>query len=269
MKKTIQLLIIISLMFIGISIVKATDSDPNYFGKCNVKSKTSNTCVYDCTLRQNLDYYITTEYTVTYEKGDLKHSIKLIDSNDPVTQKKGLSELQSDYVENHPEQSYYIENGNMKCGNVTIDAVSSYSVSSSMIPVTTYYRKYNIYRDENPNESKNNVVNNTTTDNSVCGLLGGESSKTVTFIKKIYGYIKMLIPILIIVLGIVDFIKVVISGKDDDMKKAIDRFAKRIILAVVFILLPILISILIKISGIASQYDALNDGIKAIFCILE
>ena len=67
----------------------------------------------------------------------------------------------------------------------------------------------------------------------------------------------------------IDFIKVVFSGKDDDMKKAINNFAKRIIIAIVFILVPTLVSFIIKFSGVTSQYSGINDGLKTVFCILS
>ena len=84
-----------------------------------------------------------------------------------------------------------------------------------------------------------------------------------------FNYVKVIIPILIILLSIVDFLKVIFSGKDDDMKKAMDKFIKRIIIAVVFILVPLFISIIINISGVTSQYSEVNDGLKAIFCVLK
>ena len=76
------------------------------------------------------------------------------------------------------------------------------------------------------------------------------------------------IPVLIIVFSIFDFIKIACTGNEDDTKKAISKFAKRMIFAIVFVIVPILISFIINISGLASQYPSLNGGLKAIFCIL-
>ena len=99
--------------------------------------------------------------------------------------------------------------------------------------------------------------------------MGSKDSKTVLLIKNLYGYVKVIIPIIVIVYGMIDFIKVVFSGKDDDMKKAINNFAKRIIIAIVFILVPTLVSFIIKFSGVTSQYSGINDGLKTVFCILS
>ena len=105
--------------------------------------------------------------------------------------------------------------------------------------------------------------------NNSCGMLGPKDGELVKILRQIYMYIKIIIPVLIIGLGIADLLKSLGTGKDDDLKKAINKFAKRIILAIVFILVPIIISILINISGVTSQYDKINDGIKSLFCIIE
>lgn len=110
------------------------------------------------------------------------------------------------------------------------------------------------------------------TDNDLgneCGLILEKSSKSMTLLRQIYKYVKIIIPILIIALGIVDLFKSLVSGKEDDLKKAINKFVKRIILTIVFIVVPILISILIDISGVTNEYSKINDGVKALFCIIE
>ena len=65
-----------------------------------------------------------------------------------------------------------------------------------------------------------------------------------------------------------DFIKALGSGEEKEFKKAGRNFAKRIIIGICFFLIPAILSLLINISGITSQYD-INDGVKSIFCILE
>ena len=65
-----------------------------------------------------------------------------------------------------------------------------------------------------------------------------------------------------------DLINVTISGKEDDMNKSLKNFVTRMAIAVVFILAPILIKIIISVSGVSSQYQSINDGVKTIFCIL-
>ena len=90
-----------------------------------------------------------------------------------------------------------------------------------------------------------------------CGIFG---EGTFGFIKSIYTVIKILIPVLIIVLGIIDFLKVVFSGEEKDMKASGTRFLKRIIAGIIFILLPALILFLFNIVGFSE--DCIQQLIK-------
>lgn len=83
-----------------------------------------------------------------------------------------------------------------------------------------------------------------------CGFIG---EKTMGYIKTLYTIIKIIIPALIIVLGMIDFMKVLFSGEEKDMKTAGKRFLKRIIAGVIFILLPILLQFLIELFGFSEN----------------
>lgn len=80
----------------------------------------------------------------------------------------------------------------------------------------------------------------------VCGLFG---EKTFGYIKLVWNIIKYAAPVLVIILGMLDFAKVVLSGEEKDMKVAGQRFIKRIIAAVVIILLPVLLRFIFSIVG--------------------
>lgn len=158
---------------------------------------------------------------------------------------------------------------------IGINGVKSISTTETGITTSNLCANISIQKDSSSttpttedSSSTNPIQDNDKIDTS-CGLLGSETSKTVTFLSKMFNYVKVIIPILIILLSIADFLKVIFSGKDDDMKKAMDKFIKRIIIAVVFILVPLFISIMINISGVTSQYSEVNDGLKAIFCVLK
>ena len=83
-----------------------------------------------------------------------------------------------------------------------------------------------------------------------CGFLG---EKTFGYVKMIYSLIKFLIPAVVILLGMIDFLKVLFSGEDKDMKEAWTRFIKRIIAGIVFILLPVLIEFIFKLVGFSED----------------
>lgn len=72
----------------------------------------------------------------------------------------------------------------------------------------------------------------------VLGALG-------VWLKKIYDIMKYAVPIIIVVLGIKDFISGTISGKDDALKKAGSTFVKRLIWGAVFVALPVLITMIL------------------------
>lgn len=69
-------------------------------------------------------------------------------------------------------------------------------------------------------------------------------------INEILQYPKIIVPILIIVLGMLDFAKAAIASKDDEIKKAQSTFIKRLIAGVVVFLVPIIIDILMGFADI-------------------
>ena len=66
------------------------------------------------------------------------------------------------------------------------------------------------------------------------------------FILPILNWVKILVPILIILLSSMDFFKAVFANEDDAMKKAYGRLIKRLMIAVVIFLIPSLLEWLIK-----------------------
>ncbi len=80
-------------------------------------------------------------------------------------------------------------------------------------------------------------------------------------IRNVISWIKILIPVIIIVLGIMDAISVIISGEDKKMKDVFSRFLKRMITGLLIIFVPAIISLLINMSGILDTY-----GIDDIWC---
>ena len=62
-------------------------------------------------------------------------------------------------------------------------------------------------------------------------------------------WIKYIAPVLVIVLGILDFIKAIGSDKDDEMKKAQGRFMRRLIAAAIIFLVPFIIEFILTKMG--------------------
>lgn len=105
---------------------------------------------------------------------------------------------------------------------------------------------------------KDNLIN---TEDSIFVLAGGGrldcdvliSDDSKAFLNKILGYVKIFAPLLVIVFGMLDFIKATVSQDNDAFKKAGSKFFKRLAAAALLFIFPALIQFLlevIKIPGI-------------------
>lgn len=79
--------------------------------------------------------------------------------------------------------------------------------------------------------------------------------KTFEISGKIINIIKIIVPILIIIFGSIDFAKVVISHDADELNKSISSFVRKLILGVVVFLIPTIINSIISFVGINSDPD--------------
>ena len=64
-------------------------------------------------------------------------------------------------------------------------------------------------------------------------------------------------PIILIVLGSIDFLKAVTAGDEKDMKKAINNFIKRLIICIVILILPILVNMVISFTTFKDLHSCL------------
>ena len=71
------------------------------------------------------------------------------------------------------------------------------------------------------------------------------------FISEIMGYIRILVPALLIIFGAIDFGSVVVSENKDAMSKAGAKFVKRCICGVAIFFVPLIVKVLLDISGIS------------------
>lgn len=82
-----------------------------------------------------------------------------------------------------------------------------------------------------------------------CEQLLGDSDELINMIKTVINVTKILIPVLLIGLGIVDFVQAVFAGNEDKMKKAQSRFIKRLIIGVIIFLIPSVLKALLTIAN--------------------
>ena len=83
--------------------------------------------------------------------------------------------------------------------------------------------------------------------NDIFGKKDDEESLAY-LINKVLGYVRIIVPILIIVLGMIDLAKAVIASKEDEMRKAQKTFVKRLIIGVVVFFIPVLVNLLMSLA---------------------
>ena len=77
----------------------------------------------------------------------------------------------------------------------------------------------------------------------------GFSKRLVDWIMNILRWIKYLVPVLLIVLSILDFVKAMAGEKDDELKKAQKHFTIRLIAAVLIFLMPFILEFIFDKMG--------------------
>ena len=98
------------------------------------------------------------------------------------------------------------------------------------------------------------------------GLIGsgtgkcGFSAKLLVWVNNIMKWIKYILPVLVIVLGIIDFIKAIAADKDDEMKKAQGRFIRRLIAAALAFIIPLIIAFILDKMG----FDVYSCGVDVL-----
>ena len=90
------------------------------------------------------------------------------------------------------------------------------------------------------------------TDVSCDGIFGSKNDPDSLryLFNEILQYPRIIVPILVILFGIMDFAKAVIASKEDEMKKAQSTFVKRVIIGVAFFFIPILMNIIMFLADL-------------------
>lgn len=82
-----------------------------------------------------------------------------------------------------------------------------------------------------------------------CEDIFGEDDVLKDMLKVIISLIKIVVPIILIALGSLDFAQAVFASSEDKMKKAQSKFIKRILIAVVIFLIPSVLKFLLVIAN--------------------
>ena len=74
-----------------------------------------------------------------------------------------------------------------------------------------------------------------------------------TDLQNIFNFAKILVPLLVIGLSTYDFIKAITSKEAKDIKKAFNILLKRLLYAIIFFFLPVLLNFLLELVGTNSS----------------
>ena len=90
--------------------------------------------------------------------------------------------------------------------------------------------------------------------NSTCGM----SDRIIKWLANVVKWVKYIAPVLVIILGILDFIKAFASGNDDEMKKVKARFVKRLISAALLFIVPFIIEFVLDVFNLVTDNPYCN-----------
>lgn len=96
-----------------------------------------------------------------------------------------------------------------------------------------------------------------------CAVFG---PKTQSFIKWGLNLLRIGAPVLVVLLGVTDFLKILMSGEEKTYKEAGMRFVKRLLALVVLEFIPYVLLFLLDISGVLKQYGI---GSGDIYCVID
>lgn len=113
----------------------------------------------------------------------------------------------------------------------------------TFIPITDIY-------DPNAEIQCTQLFGDKTDDGKTNDVNDDGAASLAYMIDSILLYVRIIVPILIIVLGMIDLGKAVIAGKEDEMRKAQSTFIKRVLLGVVVFFIPLLVDIIMQFADI-------------------
>lgn len=77
----------------------------------------------------------------------------------------------------------------------------------------------------------------------------GVSERLIVWISNILRWVKYILPVIVIIFGILDFIKAMGADKEDEMKKAQGKFIKRLIAAALVFIIPLILEFILDKMG--------------------
>lgn len=242
---------------------------PNGEWELNSDIKKEKKCVFDCSDKEScekVNWLARCEYkqmavnnntslgyiNLYFNNSIMKFFINNNLPDDNIKMKIKLKELLKEYEKRKtgetgcPKYIYY--NYSKFSNDFASSSIFEYTLSSDGVDISDtsdndkYQDKiYKLIEEKENGDSDNEVVINNCED-----LIGSEGRKLINTLMK---WMRIAVPILLIVFGIIDFATALFSSKEDDMKKKRETFIKRIIAAVLVFLAPILVNLLLDVAN--------------------
>lgn len=242
---------------------------PNGEWELNSDIKKEKKCVFDCSDKEScekVNWLARCEYkqmavnnntslgyiNLYFNNSIMKFFINNNLPDDNIKMKIKLKELLKEYEKRKtgetgcPKYIYY--NYSKFINDFGSSSIFEYTLSSDGVDISDtsdndkYQDKiYKLIEEKENGDSDNEVVINNCED-----LIGSEGRKLINTLMK---WMRIAVPILLIVFGIIDFETALFSSKEDDMKKKRETFIKRIIAAVLVFLAPILVNLLLDVAN--------------------
>ena len=105
---------------------------------------------------------------------------------------------------------------------------------------------------------KDNNLRSDYDDSTKCGSV----TSIISMVYNVLKWVKYILPALVIILTMLDFIKAIAAQNDDDMKKAQGKFVKRLIVAALLFLLPLIINFVLQTFGFYDSNCDITDLFK-------
>lgn len=196
------------------------------------------------------------DYYLSFDGDNNCFSIKLDDSNstgNKVDSINKICEKYDDYYENLKQLYEKCDNnGNSFCEQYNITKSNLYSYCNSNVQHGDYHDPclLNCLNSAQTIASieKENIVEGS------CNV----SDRIIKWLANIVKWVKYIAPVLVIILGILDFIKAFASGNDDEMKKVKVRFVKRLIAAALLFIVPFIIEFVLDVFNLVTDNPYCN-----------
>lgn len=223
------------------------------FDKSDNLNDTPSIKTYEDTIKERTDYLKNTVYNSLkrdcyYDKanGYYRPARDMTESNyySSSVCANTLQEVTKKTTTWNAELSQEINNGNIDANSVIVkDYYSTVSIFSGEVD-TEYFPIDNPQEKENDPNSSANPDLGISIEETCNGILGPEF---LSFLNTIFKWIKIVVPILIVLLGSVDFAGSLLKDDKDALNKAASKFIKRLIIGVVIFLVTVILTFILNI----------------------